>query len=191
MTIRLTTTTTLLLTFLLGGCGFFSAQKKDYFTIDAIPPAGGRAAAEGLPVGIDTVQLPPAIERREVVVREENGQLNLRGRDLWGASLEALVMHALAFDLASRLPEGMVILPGQAKPLGATRSIRVIAETFEAGPTEMVVLDARWIMAGADGEGVTTHERIEVPIASLESADIANGMSLALAELANRMTAAL
>ena len=183
-------TTMLLLTF-LSGCGFFSAQKKDYFTIDAVPPAGGRADAEGVPVGIDTVQLPPAIERREVAVREESGQLDLRGRDLWGASLETLVMHALAFNLASRLPEGLVILPGQATPLSATRSIRVIAETFEAGPGQMVVLDVRWILAGNDGEGVTTHERIEVPIASLESADIANGMSLALAELANRIAAAL
>jgi uncharacterized lipoprotein YmbA len=189
VTIRLTTT--VLLTFLLGGCGFFSAQKKDYFTIDAIPPAGARIAVQGLPVGIDTVQLPPAIERREVVVREESGQLNLRGRDLWGASLEALVMHALAFNLASRLPEGMVILPGQARPLGATRSIRVIAETFEAGPDQVVVLDARWILAGDGGAGTTTHERIEVPIGSLESADIANGMSLALAELSNRIAAAL
>jgi uncharacterized protein len=189
VTIRLTTT--LLLTLLLGGCGFFSAQKKDFFTIDAIPPAGGRTASDGVAVGIATVQLPPAIERREVVVREESGQLDLRGRDLWGASLETLVMHALAFNLASRLPEGMVILPGQATPLGATRSIRVIAETFEAGPAPTVVLDARWILAGADGEGVTTHERIEVPIGSLDSADIANGMSLALAELANRIAAAL
>lgn len=188
--IRLTTTL-MLLTFLLSGCGFFKAQKKDYFTIDAIPPPGGRAGAEGVPVGIDTVQLPPAIERREVAVRVESGQLDLRGRDLWGASLETLVMHALAFNLASRLPEGMVILPGQATPLGVTRSIRVIAETFEAGPAELVVLDARWILAGADGEGVTRHERIEVPIGSLESADIANGMSLALAELANRIAAAL
>jgi uncharacterized lipoprotein YmbA len=189
VTIRLTTT--VLLTFLLGGCGFFTAQKKDYFTIDAIPPAGARAEVQGLPVGIDTVQLPPAIERREVVVRQESGQLDLRGRDLWGATPGSLVMHALAFNLASRLPEGMVILPGQAAPLGAKRSIRVIAETFEAGPTEVVVLDARWILAGTAGEGVTTHERIEVPIGSLGSADIANGMSLALAELANRIAAAL
>lgn len=183
--------TTLLLTLLIGGCGFLKPQQKDYFTIDAIPPAGGRAEAAGAPVGIDTVQLPPAIERREVAVREESGQLDLRGRDLWGASLETLVMHALAFNLASRLPEGMVILPGQATPMSATRSIRLIAETFEAGPAEMVVLDARWILAGADGEGVTRHERIEVPIGSLESAEIANGMSLALAELADRIAAAL
>ena len=75
--------------------------------------------------------------------------------------------------------------------MSATRSIRLIAETFEAGPAEMVVLDARWILAGADGEGVTRHERIEVPIGSLESAEIAKGMSLALAELSDRIAAAL
>lgn len=176
----------------LAGCGLFRAQQKAYFTIDALPPAGAAAPAEGLPVGIDTFQLPPPVERREIAVREENGELDVRGRELWAAPLEALVMHALAFDLAARLPEGMVVLPGQAKPVGAMRSVRVIAETFEAGPRPVVVLDARWVLAApGDAVGVTTRERIEIPLDSLESAHVAAGMSRALADLADRIAAAL
>jgi ribosomal protein S27E len=46
-----------------------------------------------------------------------------------------------------------------------------------------VVVDARWDR--------TRHERVEVPIASLESANVASGMSQALATLADRIAAGL
>lgn len=193
MTRRTTSTIALLAVVLLSGCGLFRAQQKAYFSIDSIPAAAPVGGVTGAPVGLDSFQLPPAIERREIAVRQENGELELRGRELWGATLDSLVMHALAFDLASRLPEGMVILPGQARPLGGMRSIRVVAETFEAGPEERVVLDARWVIAPQDAStpGVQHHERVEVPLDSLDSAEIAAGMSAALAQLADRIASQL
>jgi len=84
------------------------------------------------------------------------------------------------------LPEGMVILPGQLKPSGATRSISVVFAEFAAGPAANVTLDARWTL-----NNVAHAERIELPIASLDSANIADGFSRALAQLADRMAAQL
>ena len=84
-----------------------------------------------------------------------------------------------------RLPAGMVILPGEAKP-AAMRSIDLAFEELAAGPDTKVVLDAHWSVSG-----VARHERIEVPIASLDSTAIASGMSQALAALADRIVASL
>lgn len=181
-----------LLLLLLAGCGLFRPQEKEYFSLQAIPPPSPASAVDGLPIGVDTFDLPPAVDRREIAIRRESGELDLRGRELWAAPLESMVLHTLAFDLAERLPEGMVILPGQPKPVGAMRSITVIAGTFEAGPDPLVVLDVRWIVTvpGGDPSGVTRHERIEEPLGSLESAEIAAGMSRALATLADRIAAA-
>lgn len=181
-----------LLVLFTAGCGLFRAQQKEYFSLQTVAPPE-RSMLGGLPIGVDTFDLPPPIDRREIVVRGESGELELRGTELWGAPLEAMVLHTLAFDLAARVPEGMVILLGQPKPVGAMRSIAVIAETFEAGPEPVLVLDARWILTlpGGDPSGTTRHERIEVPIESLGSGDIASGMSRALAELANRIVANL
>ncbi len=179
-----------LLLVLLGGCGLFSRQQKEYYALQTVPATAAGAALSGAPIGIGSIELPPGIDRREIVVREEDRRLDLRGTELWAGPLEAMIVHTLAFDLASRLPEGMVVLPGSAKPPGAMRSLYVIVEAFEAGPGNALVLDARWSI-GPVTPASTRHERIEVPLESLESGAIAEGMSTALGMLADRVVAQL
>jgi len=165
---------------LLTGCSFFSKTKSQIYSLERIP--GAAVAVSGAPVGIDAIELPPGFDRKEIVVRKANDQLDVRGTQQWGATLSQEVLHTLAFDLASRLPAGMVIPPGAVKP-ATMRTIDVAFEEIAAGPDARVVLDARW--------GGTRHERIEVPIQSLDSVNVASGMSQALATLADRIVAAL
>jgi uncharacterized lipoprotein YmbA len=176
---------------LLSGCSFFSRSKSRIYSLDRIAPATGVVAVRGLPVGIDGIELPPGVDRKEVVVRKANQQLDVRSAEQWSATLQPLALHTLAFDLAARLPEGMVILPGAAKPIAPVRSIDVVLEDFAAGPQNVVVLDGRWMLREAGRPDVTRHERITVDIASLDSANVATGVSRALAMLADRMAAAL
>ena len=122
MTIR--RTMPLLLSFVLAGCSFFSKSQSNFYSLDRIAPGAAVANVHGLPIGIDGVELPPGLDRREIVVRKANHQLDVRSNEQWSASLQPLVLHTLAFDLAARLPEGMVILPGEAKPSGAMRPRR-------------------------------------------------------------------
>ena len=179
------------LTLLLTGCSFFSKTQSKFYSLDRIPPATPPAAIQGLPVAIDGIELPPGLDRREIVVRKADHQLDVRPNEQWSALLQPLVLHTLAFDLADRLPEGMLILPGAAKPSGALRSIDVVLEELAAGPDAKVVLDGRWVLRIAGQPDVTRHERIVVDIASLDSANVASGVSQALAQLADRIAAGL
>ena len=179
------------LTLLLAGCSFFSKSQSKFYSLDRLPSAASPTASRGLPVAIDGVELPPGLDRREIVVRQANQQLQIRSAEQWSASLQPLVLHTLAFDLADRLPEGMVILPGASRPSGALRAIDVVFEDFIAGPDAKVVLDGRWIVRTSGQPDVTHHERILIDIPSLDSANIAAGTSQALAALADRMAAAL
>jgi uncharacterized lipoprotein YmbA len=188
MTIR--RATPLLLALLIGACGFLKPQQKQFYSLETIPGASAVAAVAGSPVGVGSIELPPGIDRREIVVRERDQRLDVRGRELWAGPLEAMILHTLAFDLAQRLPEGMVVLPGQARPAGAIRSIYVVMERFEAGPENLLVLDTRWSV-GPTTPASARHQRIEVPLASLESGEIASGMSRALGMLADRIAAGL
>jgi uncharacterized lipoprotein YmbA len=181
----------LALLLLASGCGFFSRSKSRVYSIDTIPPTGGRVAVTGLPVGIAAVELPPGLDRRDIVVRQADQKLDVRDKDLWAAPFESMVMHALAFDLAERLPEGMVILPGQSRPAGATRSIDVIIDELSAGPENAIVVDARWIERGPANAELAHHEEFTIPLPSLESAEVARGMGQALATLADRIVAGL
>lgn len=178
----------IVLLLLLAGCGFFSKTKSSFYSFDRIPPATAPAAATtaAVPVAIDSIELPPGFDRRDVVIRKADHQLEIRGTEQWSASLEPLVLHTLAFDLASRLPEGLVILPGQLKPAGTLRSISVVFGEFAAGPDPNVTLDARWTL-----NNVQHQERIVMSVASLASKDVADGYSRALAALADRIAAQL
>jgi uncharacterized lipoprotein YmbA len=174
-----------LLTF--AGCGFLSSRSKsNFYSLERIAPQGGVVRASSAPpVAIDSIELPPGFDRRDIVVRKADHQLDIRGTEQWSASLEPLVLHTLAADLANRLPPGAVILPGQVRP-AAVRSISVVFEDLAAGPESRVVLDARWTLNNA-----AHHEQIAVDIPSLGSADIADGLSRALAQLADRMANSL
>lgn len=175
---------------LLGGCGFFSKTKNNYYSLQATP-AERKAAVAGTPLGVDGIELPPGLDRRGIVLRGADLELEVRGNDLWAAPLEDMVIHTLAFNLANRLPEGMVVLPGQAKPLGAMRSIYVIFEDLAPGPDNVFVLDARWIVRTPGSAEVTHHERITVPAGTSKSPEIAAAMNTALATLADRIVAGL
>lgn len=177
----------LLMTALLAGCSILKRPKNQFYSLTTIPPATAPAgAATGTPIGIDGIELPPGLDRRGIVVRGADHKIEVRGTNQWTAPLEEMVIHTLSFDLAARLPVGMVILPGAAKPLGAMRSIFVNFEELAAGPEQTFVLDARWTLRAADTE-VTHHERITIPMTSMDSAVIAESMSQALAQLADRI----
>jgi len=90
-----------LVSLVLAGCGFFSKSQSKFYSLDRLPPTTPPAAVRGLPVAIDGVELPPGLDRREIVVRLSNQQLQVRSAEQWSASLQPLVLHTLAFDLAA------------------------------------------------------------------------------------------
>lgn len=171
----------------LGGCGFLSRTKSTFYSLETTPFEGSRpATAAGVPIAIEGIELPPGLDRREIAVRAADHTLEIRETHQWSGPLEDMVIHTIAFNLARRLPEGMVILPGQAKPSGAVRPLYLTFEELSAGPDNRFVLDARWKWGAA---GPAAHERIEVPTSSLESAEVVRAMSAALGALAERIAA--
>lgn len=189
MTIRRTPLHLALLLLLVSGCGFFSRPKNQFYSLDTIPADAPPAGVATL-VAIDAIELPPGLDRRGVLVREADNKVDVRGTDQWTAPLEEMVLHTLAFDLANRLPEGSMILPGQIRPAGPARSIAVVFEELAPGPEPVFVLDARWTVSDAATK-ITHHERIPIEMTSLDSASVVAAMSRALATLSDRMAAAL
>jgi uncharacterized lipoprotein YmbA len=191
MTVRRYAAAALLLSLVLAtGCGFLKRPNNTFYALDTVAPAERRASLGGVPVGIDGLELPPGLDRRGIVIRAANHELDVRGTHQWASSLEDMVTHTLAFNLANRLPEGMVVLPGQAKP-AAMRSIYVVMDELAPGPEPVFVLDARWTMTETGRAELTRHERITVNMPSMDSPEIVTAMNTALAQLADRIAAAL
>lgn len=172
----------------LTGCSLFKRPDNQFYLLETISSESLPVSLTGPPVAIGGLELPPTLDRRGVVIRGEDHKLEVRGTHQWAAPLETMVLHTLAFNLADRLPEGMMVLPGQAKPAGPTRSIFIVLEELAPGPEPQFVLDGRWTVSG---EGtypeLTRHERITIELGSMESPEIASAMSRALAALAERI----
>ena len=182
----------MLFTILIAGCGFFSRAKIEHYSLDTLRSEAAPRAIGGTPIGVDGVELPPGIDRNTVVVRNDQHRFDVRGTHLWASPLEEMVIHTLAFDLAHRLPQGMVVLPGQAKPgAGAMRSLYVTFEDLAAGPGNVFVLEARWTLTAPATPEVSRAERITIDMPSSDSAAIADAMSRALATLADRIVGTL
>lgn len=169
----------------LTSCGFLSkSAPPKLYSLDRV--AGAPVAATGLPIGIDNVELPPGVDRRELVVRQPDNRLEVRANEQWSAPFRDLVLHTLAFDLAARLPVGMVIVPGEPRP-PAARSISVSFEELAPHADRTVVLDARWVVHDPGRADTAHHDRIVVNVPSLDAAAIAAGVSQALGGLGDRM----
>ena len=176
----------LLVSVFIAGCGILGrGPRNQFYDLETIAPSAKVQGSGAAPVGIDGLELPPGYDRKEMLIRNAGNQLEVRGTHQWAGPLEDMVIHTLAFDLADRLPEGAVVLPGQAKP-AAMRSVFVVLEEMAPGPGNEFVLDARWTLGPE-----TRHERITVPMQSLESEQIARALSEALATLADRIAARL
>jgi uncharacterized lipoprotein YmbA len=186
-------TMAMLVAVLMTGCGFLKRPPNQFYSLETMPTtlSTGDAVAtvSGPPIGIDGIELPPGLDRRDIVLRGADHKLEVRGTHQWAAPLEEMVIHTLAFDLAHRLPVGMVVLPGQTKPPGAMRSVSVVFEDLAPGPDGVFVLDARWTLLSPGSPGLTGRERITVPLASTESASVVSAMSTSLATLAERIVA--
>jgi uncharacterized lipoprotein YmbA len=81
----------------------------------------------------------------------------------------------------------MVILPGQSQPDGGMRSLDVVVEELAAGPDHNVVFDARWTMRESGRADITQREHIITDIPSLDSANVATGISNAIGTLADHV----
>lgn len=179
----------------LTGCG--TSPPTQFISLNTQPPATRPPAGETgqlVPVGLGHIRLPPDLDRLALVRRTGSNRLDVNGIVQWGGPLDELVHRTLAFDLASRLPPGAFVLPGQPMPSSADSHLLLVTfQTFSAGPDNKVTLQAHWTLADTKTSHtlVAKETNIEVQAGSSRGNDIAAAMSKALGRLADQMAEAV
>jgi len=133
------------LVFLVAGC---ASEPLHYHTL--IPPlAEGEklAGSEGDPravsrlVRVDSVQIPPQLDRFELVIRRSDGGIDLSENELWIAPLTGELKSALSLELERRLAS----TSGQGEARNAPPlSVQVDVERFESAPSRYAFIEASW-----------------------------------------------
>jgi len=179
-----------------------SSAPTRFHTLDPVPP--GSAAAKprpAVPVRVDSVTVPPELDRPQIVRRAGPGRLDLADGDRWAGALDELARRALAADLALRLPAGAMVRADDPAPPASLHRLDVVIERFEGALGGPVSLDAHWTLLGAapgqqqERQALAQgEERIEVPVEMSAGADVdgtVTAMSAALGVLADRIAAVM
>jgi hypothetical protein len=166
----------------LAGCA--SSPPTRFFALDPVSPGAPAASVTGVPVKIDAVHIPPALDRDSMVRGESDNQLQISSQDRWAGDLGEMIGRVLTQDLAQRLPSGMVIAPESPAPSGV-RGVVVDILTFQPQAGE-VVLDADWTLLEGTQSNPMLRRSVHLTQTAAPSAQgEAEAMSALLGQLAD------
>lgn len=175
--------TILLATLSLAGCA--SNAPLTYLVLS--PVAGQAYSASGPDIAVGRVAMPPAIDRSFLTTGTGENTLMVSYNAKWAAPLETLAQASLAKDLATRLPNHMVLMPGDHVPAN-TVIVSVNVSTFLPYANQ-VRLEADWrTFNQATQQAQTGRTSIDVPTTANATAQ-AQAMSQALGQLADQIAA--
>jgi hypothetical protein len=179
----------LLLAFALTACG--SSPKTQFYTLDAAPEKGAiRHGPVPTPIEVGHVNLPSTLDRQSMVRQESGERLYISDQERWAAPLDELTRRVLTEDLRDRLPPGSVLAPGDATP-PQIRTLLLNVQRFMADPAGRVALETDWTLQQPRNPAMPRHESILVPMKGSDGEAVAEAMSRALGELADRVVAEL
>lgn len=156
------------------------------YTLSVLSPDGPPAATAGGTLALGTLELPPLVDRPQIVRRIDANRVETLEFDRWAEPLADGLRATLAADLAARLPGRSVLPVAGSAPGAGTVVLSVTVLTFEAMADGRVVLDAQW----GPANGLRRRDGVEVRATGNEPAALVAAMSRAVAELADRMAAA-
>ena len=178
----------LVLVLAIAGCG--SSPRTQFYTLDAVPAEGAITVASGTNrVEVGHVGLPATLDRQSMVRQGSGDHLVISDQDRWAAPLDELTRRALTGDLRDRLPPGTVLAPGDPTPPG-TRTLVLNVARFMPDASGHVTLTADWSWQAPGKSAVPRHEAIHVTTHGQGGEAVADAMSRALGELADRIASA-
>ena len=179
----------LLLVLALAGCG--PSPPTHFYTLGPVPaPPTVHAAPTSIQLEIGHVELPATLDRNSMVTGGAGDQLVVSDQNEWAAPLDELMRRALTADLQERLPGGSVLAPGDPTRPG-TRFLMVHVQRFMANDAGEVTLEADWNLQQGGSPGPVRHESIRTRVEGRGGDAVAEAMSRALGELANRIVVAM
>ena len=185
------------MTALLTACA--SAPTR-FFTLDPVVPIAASAPAggnyPGPPLKIVAVNIPPSLDRTELVEESSPGEMKVNDFEHWEAPLGLVARQALTQDLVSRLPAGGILGPNTPGGLNVgTLSVDIVSfQATTAGATMQVTWSISLpAQAGLSGPIVwrAPLEQLQAQTSGTGGAATAGAFSALLGQLADRITADL
>lgn len=127
---------------MLGAC---RSEPIQFHTLTPTQP--GSAPTRDIEVEIEGINVPPQVDRQQIVVRQSNSSLAILETHWWGATLADELSSALAQQLPTSSAARKVLL-------------RLEVQRFESLPGQYALLDTKWrLRSQSPGNGAALHCR--------------------------------
>jgi uncharacterized lipoprotein YmbA len=179
---------------LLGLSGCASSPPTRFYVLPSLTGAetAPPAAPRDLTIGVGPVTLHPYLDRLQIVTRASRARLILGEFDQWAASLSDTITRALAENLSLLIPTDRVLLHPWSRTAEPDYQVTVEVMQFDAGPSDEVVLAARWrILSADDKELVMRKARFTAAAGSQDYEATVTAMGHTLEALSQDITTAL
>ncbi len=182
----------LVLAAVLSGCS--RSPRTSYYLLtpaaDTQPPASLPAAAPS--VAIAAVSLPELVDRPQLVVPGDSGQVLILESHRWAESLKAAVPRVLAENLSRRIGPDRVSFHPQYAASRASLRLFIDVQRFEADH-DHVLIDALWSIKRpeADMPVITRRSIVSEPMKGNGYEALAAAYSRALGRLADDLGRAI
>ncbi len=183
----------------LGGC-FGTSPPSHFYTLTPQNDAGISASeGVGVIVRVGPVLLPSYLDRRQIVTRSGQNEIDLAEFDRWGGSLDEEITKLLVLYLTKQLaPKGILVVPWSSVTLVDTPTlyrVPVNMTRFDGVPGETVVLNASWgVILKKDKQENTLVARVSTitePVVGNDYTSYVSAMSKAVEKLGNEIAGSI
>jgi len=144
---------------LLAGC---AGKPTTYLTLAPQSSPRTYIPDSDLPVAVADVQIPPSLDRISLTTQIAATQMKVANHTRWAAPLGGMIQHVLAQDLAQRMPQVHVLMPGDPPAPHGEQLVRVNIQNFIADASGRVVLDADWSVEATDKHHTLASDRAHI-----------------------------
>jgi len=125
------------------------------------------AGRSGADIAIESISVPPQVDRPQIVIREGNSGLAILETDWWGASLIDELRSALLDQLSNGAGQQRASLLNWSNGAGQQRaSVRVDVQRFDSIPGQYALIDVKWrlrALGEPDADLLTCRSILQTP----------------------------
>jgi uncharacterized lipoprotein YmbA len=116
---------------LLAALMLLAACRSDPISFHTLTPAQPGASRTGADIAIESISVPPQVDRAQIVIRQGNSGVAILDTDWWSATLADELRGALVDQLSGGV--------GQQRA-----SVRIDVQRFDSIPGQHALIDVKW-----------------------------------------------
>lgn len=173
------------------GCA--TTPPPDFYLLASSTPTQLPGFEQGLAVGVGPVEIPPHLDRNQIVSRETPTKLKLSEQNQWAEPLKTGLTRVLLVTLGLELDSNRIYALPTRKRQDLDYQVSVDVLRFDGELGQKVILGARWSLFSRDDDTLLFSKvsRVTEPTGGSDYSAFVDAQSRAVKQLGQEIAAAI